>query len=68
MEALKSASGEDFDRLFLQLMIAHHQGAITMSQQVIGGGSDIKIWELANDVSSTQAAEIRRMLKIQGAS
>ncbi|GGS99574.1 lipoprotein [Planobispora rosea] len=67
LEALKAASGEGFDRLFLQLMIAHHQGAITMSQQVLTGGSDIKIWELANDVASTQAAEIRRMLRMQAA-
>ncbi|GGL09030.1 DUF305 domain-containing protein [Planomonospora parontospora] len=67
LEALKAASGEDFDRLFLDLMIAHHRGAITMSEQVLGGGSHIKIEELANEVSVTQGAEIRRMLEMRAA-
>jgi uncharacterized protein (DUF305 family) len=65
LEALEAASGEDFDRLFLDLMIAHHRGAITMSEQVLTGGSHIKIEELANDVSATQGAEIRRMLEMR---
>ncbi|MGV9779521.1 DUF305 domain-containing protein [Streptosporangium sp. NPDC003464] len=65
MEALKNASGKDFDRLFLTLMIAHHQGAITMSEQVLTDGSHIKVEELANDVAATQNAEIRRMLEMQ---
>ncbi|SEG66688.1 Uncharacterized conserved protein, DUF305 family [Nonomuraea solani] len=61
MEDLKAASGKAFDKLFLQLMINHHLGAIKMSEQVLGGGSHIKIEELAGDVSVTQSAEIRRM-------
>ncbi|GII00916.1 DUF305 domain-containing protein [Planobispora takensis] len=65
MESLKAASGEEFDRLFLQLMIAHHQGAISMSQRVFIGGSHITIQELAADVTATQSAEIRRMLAMQ---
>ncbi|WP_433373570.1 DUF305 domain-containing protein [Streptosporangium sp. CA-115845] len=65
MEALKAASGKDFDRLFLQLMTAHHQGAITMSEQVLTSGSHVRIEELANDVSVTQSAEIRRMREMQ---
>ncbi|WP_449061819.1 DUF305 domain-containing protein [Planomonospora algeriensis] len=67
LEALKAASGEDFDRLFLDLMIDHHRGAITMSEQVLAGGSHIKIEELANEVSVTQGAEIRRMLEMRAA-
>ncbi|OUC92185.1 DUF305 domain-containing protein [Streptosporangium minutum] len=65
MRALRAASGKDFDRLFLTLMTAHHQGAITMSEQVLVGGSHIKIEELANDVAATQSAEIRRMREMQ---
>ncbi|GGK58422.1 lipoprotein [Planomonospora parontospora subsp. parontospora] len=67
LEALRAASGQDFDRLFLDLMIAHHRGAITMSEQVLGAGSHIKIEELANEVSVTQGAEIRRMLEMRAA-
>jgi uncharacterized protein (DUF305 family) len=66
-EALKAASGKDFDRLFLQLMTAHHQGAVKMSEQVLIGGSHPKIEELANDVTATQSAEIRRMLEMEAA-
>ncbi|MER7501286.1 DUF305 domain-containing protein [Nonomuraea pusilla] len=68
MEALKAAQGEEFDRLFLQLMIRHHEGAITMSEQVLRKGSHTKIEELATDVSVTQTAEIRRMQEMQAKS
>ncbi|MFJ2032372.1 DUF305 domain-containing protein [Streptosporangium sp. NPDC087985] len=61
MEALRAASGKEFDQLFLTLMSAHHQGALTMSEEVLIGGSHIKVEELANDVTATQSAEIRRM-------
>lgn len=67
IEALKAASGKDFDRLFLKLMTAHHQGAMTMSERVLTGGSHIRIEELANDVTATQSAEIRRMLEMRAA-
>jgi uncharacterized protein (DUF305 family) len=66
MEALKAASGKDFDRLFLQLMIAHHQGAVKMSEQALIGGSHPRVEELANDVTATQSAEIRRMAEMEG--
>ncbi|MEO3798818.1 DUF305 domain-containing protein [Nonomuraea sp. B1E8] len=65
--ALRAATGKDFDRMFLQLMINHHQGAITMSEKVLSGGSHIRIEELAGDVSVTQMAEIRRMREMQTA-
>ncbi|MGW0070376.1 DUF305 domain-containing protein [Streptosporangium sandarakinum] len=64
MAALKAASGEDFDRLFLELMTAHHRGALTMSGQVLVDGSHIKIEELANEISVGQTAEINRMREI----
>ncbi|GAA3241871.1 DUF305 domain-containing protein [Nonomuraea helvata] len=67
MEALKAATGKDFDRMFLQLMINHHLGAIKMSEQVLTSGSHIRVEELATDVSVTQAAEIRRMQEMQSA-
>ncbi|MEV1172632.1 DUF305 domain-containing protein [Nonomuraea sp. NPDC049784] len=67
LEALKAAKGKDFDRMFLQLMINHHLGAIKMSEQVLTSGSHIRVEELATDVSVTQAAEIRRMQEMQSA-
>ncbi|MFI7460871.1 DUF305 domain-containing protein [Nonomuraea sp. NPDC049646] len=67
MAALKAATGKDFDRLFLELMIKHHLGALEMSERVLTAGSHIKIEELATDVSVTQTAEIGRMQEMQAA-
>ncbi|MGW4795638.1 DUF305 domain-containing protein [Nonomuraea sp. NPDC004297] len=67
MDALKAAKGTDFDRMFLQLMINHHMGAIEMSKRVLTGGAHIKIEELATDVSVEQSAEIHRMQQMQAA-
>jgi uncharacterized protein (DUF305 family) len=61
MDGLKAAKGAEFDRLFLTLMIAHHQGAIVMSEKVLTDGLHQRVEELASDVSVTQMAEIRRM-------
>lgn len=61
MDALAAASGEDFDRLFLEGMIGHHEGALEMAANVATTGEDILVSELAADVSATQAAEIARM-------
>ncbi|MFG2073982.1 DUF305 domain-containing protein [Nonomuraea maritima] len=65
MESLKAAKGKDFDRLFLELMINHHLGAIKMSEQVLTDGTHIRVEELAADVNVTQTAEIRRMQELQ---
>lgn len=67
MESLAAASGQEFDRLFLRLMTAHHQGAITMSEEVLTHGSHLRIEELANEIAATQAGEIRRMLRMRTA-
>lgn len=65
LEALRAASGKEFDRLFIKLMTAHHLGALTMSEKVLVSGSHQRIEELANDVSVGQAAEIRRMREME---
>lgn len=61
LDALKNAKGADFDRLWLQLMIAHHQGALTMAEAVRTSGSDVRVQEIADDVVVEQTDEIRRM-------
>lgn len=65
LEQLKAASGAEFDRLFLTLMITHHRGAIEMSTKAITTGSHQRINELATEVGVEQTAEIRRMQDIQ---
>ena len=61
LDALRSATGTAFDSMFLQLMIAHHQGALTMAGEVQTKGTDVRVQEIADDVIATQTAEINRM-------
>ncbi len=61
MRALKAARGGAFDRRFLKGMIKHHRGAITMADDVLGSGEDIRVSEMATDVIATQNGEIRRL-------
>jgi uncharacterized protein (DUF305 family) len=61
---LRNATGAGFDRLFLQLMIKHHEGAITMVRQLFatqGAAQDPELFLLANDIDADQNAELRRM-------
>lgn len=54
-----------FDRLFLDLMVAHHAGAVQMAETVTTAGRDLAVQELAAEVSVVQNAEIRRMEKVR---
>ncbi|GAA4591223.1 DUF305 domain-containing protein [Planotetraspora phitsanulokensis] len=65
LDALRKAGGADFDRLFVQLMIAHHMGAITMAADEMEKGSHVTVQELAQDISVTQTAEINRLRQLQ---
>lgn len=58
LEELEAADGPAFDRLFLEGMIRHHQGAIDMSTDVARTGSDRQVAELSTDIISGQQAEI----------
>ncbi|MFD3539208.1 DUF305 domain-containing protein [Streptomyces sp. NPDC058662] len=61
LKELEAARGADFDRLFLTLMTAHHEGALKMAGEALAGGNNVAVEELANDVIATQTAEIHRM-------
>lgn len=59
---LERLRGTEFDRLWLQLMIEHHEGAVRMAEdRLAAGGADVRAGELAADVVAGQLAEIRRM-------
>lgn len=67
MDTLSNSSGTTFERLFLQGMMKHHEGALTMVKQLFatnGGGQDTEIFRYANDVDADQRAEIARMQKL----
>ena len=61
---LDAARGTQFNNLFLQRMINHHRGAVTMVQTLIrdGGAIDETVFRFAADVEVDQSTEIRRML------
>ena len=67
MAQLDKARGPEFDRLFLQGMIKHHQGAITMVEELLasyGAAQDDEIYRFASDVFADQSTEIDRMTKM----
>jgi uncharacterized protein (DUF305 family) len=59
--ALAAAKGAEFDRRFVTMMIAHHEGARQMAGTVLQGGADQRANEIANEMAVEQASEIRRM-------
>ncbi len=64
MAALDKSRGPEFDRLFLIGMIKHHQGAITMVNELFaayGSMQDDQIYKFASDVFADQSTEIDRM-------
>ena len=61
MTALEDASGAEFDRLFLEMMIEHHRGAVDMAQTEIDEGSYPDAVALAEDIVESQTAEIEEM-------
>ncbi len=60
MRQMMGASA-DFDRMFLQMMIPHHAGAISMAQQALAHAEHPEIKALAQSIVTTQQAEIAEM-------
>ena len=64
MARLAEAKGAEFDRLFLEGMIKHHGGALTMVDELFaspGAGQEVEIFSFASDVDADQRMEIDRM-------
>jgi uncharacterized protein (DUF305 family) len=64
MERLSAAKGAEFDRLFLEGMIKHHEGALVMVKALFatpGAGQESDIFAFASDVDADQRMEIDRM-------
>jgi uncharacterized protein (DUF305 family) len=64
MEELAASSGPEFDRLYLEYMIDHHQGALDMVEMLLdqrGSVQDPLLYEFTSDLTSDQTSEIERM-------
>ena len=67
MAALAAARGSEFDRLYLEKMIQHHQGALDMVEDLLdqrGSVQDPLLYEFTSDVTSDQTSEIERMVTL----
>lgn len=67
MKALAAAKGTEFDRQFLTLMIAHHEGAVDMVEKLLdedGTAADPVLYQFVSDIDSEQTTEIERMDKL----
>jgi uncharacterized protein (DUF305 family) len=65
MEKLAAAKGAEFDRLFLEGMIKHHEGAIDMAKEVVDSKNQ-SVMKLAEWIVSVQALEIETMRDLLG--
>jgi uncharacterized protein (DUF305 family) len=63
LETLKAAKGAEFDRLFLEGMIAHHEGAISMAQAVVDSKNS-EVAELAASIIESQTKQIQYMKEL----
>jgi uncharacterized protein (DUF305 family) len=64
MAKLMDAKGAAFDKQFLTMMIAHHEGAIEMAQTEVAQGSNPQAKALAQKIITDQQAEIATMKTI----
>jgi len=64
---LEGADGDAFDALWLQMMTAHHEGAIEMAAEVQGAGVNADVRELAGQIIAAQQTEIAEMAQLQDA-
>ena len=61
MESLGGASGTEFDSMWMEMMVRHHEGAIEMSNAEVASGSNSDAIALAKTIITAQQAEIDEM-------
>ncbi|RKT87485.1 Uncharacterized conserved protein, DUF305 family [Saccharopolyspora antimicrobica] len=61
MKQLEQSKGAEFDRMFLELMIKHHEGAVTMARTELSDGQFPAAKQMAQQIIDTQQAEIDTM-------
>jgi uncharacterized protein (DUF305 family) len=66
MTKLQSLDGAEFDTLWLQSMLSHHQGAVEMAKAEIANGDNVDAKSLADNIVTTQQAEIGQMKQLLG--
>jgi uncharacterized protein (DUF305 family) len=64
MSALGQATGTAFDRMWLQMMVEHHEGAVEMAETEIADGESAEAKDLARDIVEAQESEITEMQRL----
>ncbi len=64
-DLLKDKKGDDYDKAFIEMMIAHHQSAVDMAMLSKANAKHDEIKNLSNDILSAQTKEITQMQKWQ---
>lgn len=65
MDTLAASTGEEFDNLWVDMMIRHQQGAVTMADTVLDSGRNPEVEDLAETIRQTQAAELRELRELR---
>lgn len=63
LTALRAAKDDAFDKLYVQYMIEHHEGAVKMAADALGVG-DPELTDFANEIIDTQTAEIEELMAL----
>jgi uncharacterized protein (DUF305 family) len=66
MRGLETATGAAFDRAFLEMMVAHHTGAIEMARTELARGQSPEAKGLAREIIDAQQSEIAQMQVLRG--
>ena len=66
LDALQSATGADVDRSFLEHMIPHHAGAVSLAHRALDNLKDPELREMAQQMIVTQTREMNEMLDMLG--
>jgi uncharacterized protein (DUF305 family) len=61
MDAMAAMTGAEFDQMWLEMMVAHHEGAISQSESVKSNGSNPDVLALADQIITAQQREITEM-------
>ncbi|MFI0084635.1 DUF305 domain-containing protein [Streptomyces bobili] len=64
MDELKAMKGTEFDKMFAEMMIEHHNGAITMAKDEQKSGTNADAKKMAGDIVTSQSAEVKQLQSI----
>lgn len=66
MDQMGGMTGAEFDKMWMEMMIRHHEGAVAMAQTVKASGSNPDVLSLADAVIAAQQGEIAEMQALLG--